>query len=116
MLGHSVFDKIDIFHISHEREHDANSEVTKKYAELGFEAVTTKKVPFDVIAKKDKELILTEIGDKTNPNIRSLSQLISADNLVIFKKKRPKNMPSVTKKEFLDFEKANELIKFLKEY
>lgn len=116
IFGHVVFDKIEVFSVQQEREHDTNSDVTKKYTELGFEAAQTKKVPFDVIAKKEKEIILTEIGDKTNPAIKSLSKLIDADNLVIFKKKKPKDTPSMTKEEFFEFEKANELIKFLKEF
>ena len=116
IFGHSVFDKVDVFSVSNLREHDSGSDVTKKYSDLGFEAVKTKKVPFDVIAKKGDEIILTEVGDKANPQIKSLSKLIDADNLVIFKKNKPKGLPSMTKKEFLDFEKANELIKFLKEY
>ena len=40
----------------------------------------------------------------------------SIDNLVIFNKKKPKDVPAITKKEFLEFEKANQLIKFLKEF
>ena len=42
--------------------------------------------------------------------------MIDADELVIFKKKKPKNIAAVTKEEFLEFEKADELIKFLKEF
>ena len=51
--------------------------------------------PGDVwnLAKKEKDLILTEVGDKTNPQIKSLSKLIDANNLIIFKKKKPKNIP-----------------------
>jgi len=57
-----------------------------------------------------------KIGDKARPDFSSLSKLLDADNLVIFRKKKPKGMPSMTKKEFLEFEKANQLIKFLKEF
>ena len=66
--------------------------------------------------EEDDELILTEVGDKARPDFSSLSKLLDADNLVIFKDKRPKNIPAVTKEEFLEFEKANQLIKFLKEF
>ena len=83
---------------------------------MGFEASDAKKSPFDIIARKDNELILTEVGDKTRPDFSSLSKLLDADNLVIFKKKKPKDVPAVTKEEFLEFEKANQLIKFLKEF
>ena len=120
IFGHSVFDKIDVFNVSslalaHEK---GKSYVAKKYGDLGFEAAETKKAPFDVIARKDKEIILTEISDKASPQLNPLSKLIDADKLVIFKEKKPKekDMPALTKKEFLEFKKAEELIKFLKEF
>ena len=68
------------------------------------------------MAKKEKETVLTEIGDKTNPHLKPFSRMLDADKLVIFKKKKPKGLPAITKKEFLDFDKAIDLIKFLKEY
>ncbi|MBA3064284.1 hypothetical protein FP803_02495 [Candidatus Woesearchaeota archaeon] len=73
-------------------------------------------MPFDIIAKKDEDVILTGIGDNTSPKFSSLSRLLDVDNLIIFKKKKPKNIPALTKEEFLDFEKSHELIKFLKEF
>ncbi|MBI3027146.1 hypothetical protein HYY70_03460 [Candidatus Woesearchaeota archaeon] len=48
--------------------------------------------------------------------MQSLSKLLEVDNLVIFQKKRPKDIPSLTKEEFMDFDKANKLVKFLKEF
>ena len=90
--------------------------MSKKYKDLGFEAIETHKVPFDILAKKDKEIILTEVGDKPNPQAQSLSRLLDADNLVIFKKKKPKDIPSLKKEEFLELKKAKELVKFLKEF
>jgi putative transcriptional regulator len=114
IFGENVFRRIDIFSRKESFEEGSVSDLSRKYVELGFEATDTNKVPFDIIAKKDKELILTEVGDKTNPEFTSLSRLLDADNLVIFKKKKPKDIPAVTKEEFMDFEKANELIKFLK--
>ena len=116
IFGNEVFKEINIFSGNHSIESRYKSDLSKKYIDLGFEAADTKKSPFDIIAKKDNELILTEVGDKTRPDFSSLSKLLDADNLVIFKKKKPKNIPAVTKKEFLEFEKANELIKFLKEF
>ena len=92
------------------------TEVGKKYTELGFQSAETRKVPFDVIAKKKNEIILTKVGDKTDESLHSLSRLIDADKLVIFNKKRPKDIPSLTKEEFLEFEEASELIKFIKEF
>jgi len=116
IFGHKVFNKIDVFSEVKGQTQDKKSDITKKYSDLGFRASETKKVPFDVVAKKEKEIILTEIGDKTRPELKSLSRLIDADRLAIFNKKKPKDMPALTKEEFLEFEKAKELIKFLKEF
>ncbi len=116
IFGEKVFNELDIFASKPEIENEYNSDLSRKYGELGFKAADTSKTPFDIIAKKDKELILTGIGDKTRKDFESLSKLLDADNLVIFKKKKPKGIPSLTKKKFLEFEKANELIKFLKEF
>lgn len=116
IFGHQVFNEINIFSKSNEIKSEYKSDFSRKYIDLGFDASDTNKTPFDIIAKKGNELILTGIGDKTRKDFSSLSKLLDADNLVIFKKKKPKGIPSLTKKEFLEFEKANELIKFLKEF
>ena len=116
VFGGDVFNEINIFSKNGVIKSEYKSDFSKKYIDLGFNATDIKKSPFDIIAKKDNELILTEIGDKTTPDFSSLSKLLDADNLVIFKKKKPKDIPSMTKEEFLEFEKANQLIKFLKEF
>ncbi len=116
LFGNEVFNEINIFSGNNKIESRYSSDFSKKYIDLGFEASDTNKTPFDIIAKKDDELILTKVGDKERPDFSSLSRLLDADNLVIFKKKKPKDIPAVTKEEFLEFEKANELIKFLKEF
>lgn len=116
VFGHSIFGKINIFDYNKELIHEGKSDVSRKYSELGFNALEAHKVPFDVIAKKEKELILTQVGDKPKPELDSLSKLVDADRLTIYKKKKPKNIPSLTKKEFMEFEKAQELIKFLREF
>jgi len=116
LFGHQVFNEVNIFYRKSNVESKHNSDFSKKYVNLGFEATDTKKTPFDIIARKGDELILTEIGDKTNPDFSSLSKLLDADNLVIFKNKKPKDIPAIKKEEFLEFEKANQLIKFLKEF
>lgn len=115
-FGNRVFDKINIFETPLKDKEAAKSDVGKKYFKLGFESIDTKKVPFDVMAKKEKELILTKVSDKPQPGLESLSKLIDADKLVIFRKKKPKGIPALTKKEFMEFEKAKELVKFLKEF
>ena len=116
LFGHQVFNDVNVFAQREHPESKFETEVSKKYIELGFDATETKKTPFDIIARKDDELIFTEVSDKVNPQMQSLSKLLDADNLVIFNKKKPKNIPSMTKKEFMDFEKANELVRFLKEF
>ncbi|MCH8003751.1 MAG: helix-turn-helix domain-containing protein [Nanoarchaeota archaeon] len=116
IFGHKVFNEINIFSGNNKIESNYKSDFSKKYIDLGFEAADTSKSPFDIIARKGDELILTEVGDKTRPDFSSLSKLLDADNLVIFKNKKPKNIPAVTKEEFLEFDKANQLIKFLKEF
>lgn len=116
IFGHSVFDKINVFSHSSELVHEGKSDVSKKYSKLGFSALEAYKVPFDIIAKKEKELILTKVGDKPKPQLDSLSKLVDADVLTIYNKKKPKGVPALTKKEFMEFEKARELVKFLKEF
>ena len=116
IFGNQVFNHVNVFSHNNLLQGKFGTAVSKKYVELGFDAAETKKTPFDIIAKKDNEIILTEVSDKVNPQMQSLSKLLDADNLVIFNKKKPKNIPSMTKKEFLDFEEANELVKFLKEF
>ena len=116
LFGHHVFNEVNVFMEQKRPKSKFETEVSRKYVELGFEAAEIKKTPFDIMARKEKELILTEVSDKVNPQMQSLSKLLDADNLVIFHKKKPKNIPSMTKEEFMEFEKANELVRFLKEF
>ncbi len=118
-LGSDVFSKIDVFEAVGMKQEKASNPITKKYFELGFEASQTSKAPFDVIAKKQKEIILTEISGRNVEQMLALSKLVDADNLVIFedkKAKQPKEIPAMTREEFLDLEEARELIKFVKEF
>ncbi len=116
LFGRNIFRGIDIFGRAKAVPSSGKSEFAEKYTELGFEADDAKKVPFDVIARKEREIIFTEIGEKTSPQLLPLQKLIEADTLVIFKKKKPEGIPALTKKEFLEYESAGELIKFLKEF
>ncbi len=116
IFGDCIFNEVDIFSQNSSPQSRFETEVSQKYVELGFKATETKKTPFDIIARKDESLILTNVRDKVNPHLQSLSKLLDAENLVIFEKKKPKNVPSLKKKEFMDFEKANELLRFLKEF
>lgn len=115
VFGNKVFHEINIFSRNNQSEDAHKTSISKKYVQLGFDASDTKNTPFDIIAKKDGELILTEVGDKARPDLTSLSRLLDADKLVIYKKKKPKDVAAITKEEFLEFEKAQSLLKFLKE-
>ena len=114
LCGDEVFYEINIFNKHTELTSNPKSDLSKKYVEMGFKATDTRKSPFDIIAKKNNEIIITEVGDKFNPDSLAVSKLIDADNLVIFDKKKPKDIAAMTKKEFLEFVEADELIKFLK--
>lgn len=115
-FGSSVFHKISMLERKENPTAEPKSDVSKKYVEIGFAAMDTKKSPFDIIAKKSKTIVITELGDKTNPDSMAISKLVGANNLVIFTKKKPKDIAAITKKEFLEFEESEELIKFLREF
>lgn len=115
LFGSKIFKPIDLFYSNLEEEIIRLSKYSTKYEELGFAARDTKKVPFDIIAKKNKEIILTNIGDKPKKDLSSMSNLLDADELVIFNRKKPKDIPAISKKDFLKLEEAEELIKIVKE-
>jgi putative transcriptional regulator len=121
LLGDSIFRKIDVFAVAKEISNDHPSEIAKKYYELGFRAADTKKTPFDVVARLEKELILTDVNNnpgRPNIHLQSMQQLLGADALIIFdhEKAKDKKMPSLQKKDFLDLKSANELLRFLDEF
>ncbi|MBI2138214.1 helix-turn-helix domain-containing protein [Candidatus Woesearchaeota archaeon] len=115
LFGPSIFRHIDIFSRNPEPLPLPQSDIAKKYSSLGFQTSDTKKVPFDVIAKKENDLILTKVGDQIRPHYQDISSLMDAERLVIFTKKKPRGVPAMTKEEFLKVEKSQELIKFVKE-
>jgi len=113
IFGTEVFKQVNIFSEMDKIVYSCMSEVGKKYNQLGFKAVETKKNVFDIIAKKEKELILTTVGDKFNQEINSLSRLLDAESLIVFEKKKPKTeIPKIAKKEFLELENGKELLDF----
>jgi len=116
IFGSSVFEKINVLSFNEHSADSYKSDFSKKYSELGFKASDIASAPFDIIAKKQGEIILTEVGDNPSPQMQSLSKLIEAESLVIFKKKKPKDFPAIKKEEFMGFDKSGELIKFLKEH
>lgn len=117
-LGNSVFKRIDIFskHKIPVVTKSVKGCVSKKYSDLGFRSEEMSRSPFDVIAKRHKEVILTSVGDKANPYFEKVSELLDADRLMLYSRKKPKDVPSMKKKEFLEIEKAKKLIRFLKEF
>ena len=116
-LDHSVFRGINIFSMPGHFELKPAGEISRKYGALGFDSLETRQAPFDIVAKKEKELILTSVGDRANPQLKIFSNLLDADKLVIFNKQKPREaVPSLMKKEFLEFESSEELVKFLREF
>ena len=116
VLGGEVFAPINIFTQENFSLLDKASPVSEKYHELGFATIATKKVPFALIAKKEHDLILTQVGDRVSKDVGNLSQLVDAQDLVIFKNRKPRHIAALSKEEFLDFEESGELLKFLKEF
>ena len=116
IFGDQVFKKIDIFSAQHETHTIPSSDIAIKYEDLGFMVTETRKVPFDMVANKENTLILTSVGDKVNKDLNNISKAIGASDLAIFTKKKPVDIPAMTKEEFLEFEKAAALIKFIQEY
>ncbi len=129
LFGSGIFNKVDVFAIAKETVADRSSMIARKYDELGFRAADTKKAPFDVVARMEKELILTEVKGRhrikdLNPQLESLQQLLGADALVILDRKEKsgdteknkKKLPFLQKRDFLGMESAKELIRFLKEF
>ena len=68
IFGYSVFNEIDIFSRDNKIKSSNESDFSKKYIDLGFDARDTKRSRFDIIARKGNELNLTDLGDKKRPN------------------------------------------------
>lgn len=115
LLGSSVFHSLDIFH-SADSPGKCSIYASRKFIHLGFNATEAEKAPCDIIARREDEIILTTLGDALDKNLGIVSKLLDADDLVIFRKKKPKEVPALTKEEFLEFKKARELIRFVKDY
>lgn len=116
LFGDEIFEPINVFKINNRLIKSFNNEYVEKYNNLGFGATVLNKAPFDIVARKNEEIIFTEIGDSVKKQFFSISNLIDGDNLVIFKRKKPKDIPACTREEFLEFDKAGELLKFVKEF
>ncbi|MBI3033566.1 hypothetical protein HYY72_00205 [Candidatus Woesearchaeota archaeon] len=118
IFGDRIFERVDIFSSGEETPLEKQSVEALKYESLGFKAVDAKKAPFDIVAKKGREIIFTDVGDNPHPELESITRLIDAEKLVIFDRKKPsdRSIPNISREEFLDLDTANELIKFLREF
>jgi predicted transcriptional regulator len=116
MVGEHSFKSRDIFSTVIHHPTELTLDISTKYDHLGFNVTETKKVPFDIVAKKDKILILTKIGDNISNDLNNISHAMGVNDLAIVEKKKPDYMPALTKEEFLDMERARTLIKFVREY
>ena len=116
LFGEKVFDSVDVLGTHHSPVSNPASNISRKYVALGFSAADTRKAPFDIIAKKGNEIILTEVGDVVSEQLQELTKLLDAEELIIFRRKKPKNLPALTTDEFFEFGSSEELIKFVKEF
>lgn len=120
LFGEEVFLPVNIFSADRFRREpplvDNLADICRKYTELGFDSSEFRRMPFDIIARNERETIVTEF-ERMNPQVQSISKMMDADNLIIFEKRRPdSDMPSISREDFLEIEKARELIRFLKEF
>ncbi|MBI2144767.1 helix-turn-helix domain-containing protein [Candidatus Woesearchaeota archaeon] len=123
LFGSGIFNKVDVFAAARDSIEGKPSQIARKYGELGFRAADTSKAPFDVVARLQHELILTEVSPRVNPNLESIQQLLGADALLIVDRKSEsrvpkaqKALPLIQKGDFLEMKSARELIRFLREF
>lgn len=112
----NIFSEINPLNIRTEIIENFSDEFGTKYSSLGFKVSNFSRAPFNLAAKKSDEIILTKIGDNFNEKLIELAEMLEVDDLVIFTKKKPKDIPALKKEEFLEIEKANELIKIVREF
>jgi len=105
----SQFDNVDNLNTGKE------SVFSRKFKQLGFKAFDVNS-DFDVIAKKNTDIILTEVGDRKHFNVVFVSKLLGLLSLVVFKKKKPRSVASIAMKDFFEIEKADELLNIVKSF
>ena len=115
-FGQEVLARLELFAPMTFHNSASHSPVSQKYHSWGFAATEAHKLPFDVIARRDEEIILTEVGDRFRKGLSPLSQFLDADPLVIFDHHRPRDVPALQREEFFEMRGAKELIKFVKTY
>lgn len=118
IFGDRIFNSRNIFKSKNDLENTIpSSGISKKYCSLGFNVLETTKTPFDIVARRNNDLILTSVGDNINKNFCYLIDLLDVNNLQIYKKYKPKyDLPSIAEEEFLEFEKPKEIFKFIQEF
>ncbi len=116
IFGSEIFKSVEII-IKKPSLNQDPSPLTKKYTSLGFEAFDTKGLPFNIVAKKDDEIILTAFNSDGN-NLKSISKLLEVFPLSIFsgKKKLKIKVPSMSYEDFLMLEDASELLSIVDSY
>lgn len=113
LFGTSVLSTVPLFDAPQVPQTPWDSPVAQKYGELGFSVTATHKLPFDIVARQHEEIILTEIGDKFREGLSPLSRMLDADSLVIFDKRKPRDVPALQRDEFLEISRR-ELLDVLK--
>ncbi len=116
LFGSEVFKSVEI--VIKKPELNQNlSPLAKKYISLGFDALDTKRLPFNIVAKKDDEIILTGFNSDGS-NLKSISKLLEVFPLFIFSRKnKPKiKVPSMSYEDFLMLEDASELLSIVDSY
>ena len=112
LFGPNIFKTINL-QIERPNLNLKESVFARKYKELGFDAFDTSNMPFNIIAKYDEDIVLTEVNS-TKPKTRLISKLLNVNSLFIFKKKVPDSVPAISKEDFLSLKKAKDLLDFLK--
>lgn len=116
LLDRQVLAPVSLFSPSSGALPAPTTPIGQKYLTLGFSAIEMHRLPFDIVARRQGEIILTEVGDRYRQSLSPLSALLQADSLVIFDRHKPKDVPALQREEFLDMEGPQELIRFVKTY
>ncbi len=116
IFGSEIFKSVEIV-IKKPKLNQDLSPLAKKYVSLGFDAFDTKRLPFNIVAKKDDEIILTAFNSNGS-NLKSISKLLEVFPLFIFSRKnKPKiKVPSMSYEDFLMLEDASELLSLVDSY
>ncbi len=116
LFGSGIFQHVNLFDSQTGDIETTNKlQISFKYNNLGFEVRETMKVPFDIIARGNDDIILTTVGDKVDRDIDAVAELLEVDDLAIFEKKKPQDIASIRKDDFMGLETAKDLLKVVRE-